>query len=240
MVPLNDTETPLSHAKEKGPSFISRRRSRPSASISSMPAPLEKEAVTSYEREHTAVLCLWTMAVLTAEESPDERGRSRALSLLHTASLALQRMISKSKDCSKLTSGRRDFSSAIDEQTRLASFDLYQIVEGEALDLFEPLERIPLAKKYKPPESSGNDSASNKASNKPMAAPSWSVLTPMRQKRSQWTSPRSRAAAYRSAAAAASNTVANVDNSSGATAAGKLMATNQVKRNPDTAFLFRV
>ena len=124
------------------------------------------------EREQTSVLCLWMMALLTAEQSPDERGRSRALSLLHTASLTLQRVL----------------TMPLDDKTRVICLDLYKQVEGEALDLFEPIERIPLLGEYQSSsDSSHRQKPKCESSPRPKLAP-WEILTPMREKR-HWTSP---------------------------------------------------
>jgi len=139
----------------------------------------ENDQMENCAREQTAALCLWMMAVLTAEQSPDESGRSRALSLLHTASLTLQRALSRMKSTND--------SSKIDDQTRLICLDLYEQIEGEALDLFEPLKRIPLVMDFEANHKESN--ATNPLPRKKRAP--WEILTPMRQKR-QWTSPRSR------------------------------------------------
>ena len=132
----------------------------------------------SCEREQTAALCFWMMATLTAEQNPDELGRSRALSLLHTASLTLKRVLSRN------SSGNG--TNHVDDQTRLICLNLYERIEGEALDLFEPLEKIPLVKDY---SIKCNANSSPILQRRDKRAP-WEILTPMRQKR-QWTSPRS-------------------------------------------------
>lgn len=80
----------------------------------------------SYEREQTTVVCLWMMAGLTVELSPDERGRGRATSLLHTASLTLQRIM-------------KENGKSLDDHTCMIFLDLYNRIEREALDLFEPV-----------------------------------------------------------------------------------------------------
>jgi hypothetical protein len=138
------------------------------------------------------------MAALTAEQNPDELGRSRALSLLHTASLTLQRVLSKERSANG--------GNTLDEQTRLVCLDLYERIEGEALDLFEPLERIPLVKDFKAEqhEEIGSPLAS---SNRKQRAP-WEILTPMRQKR-QWMSPRGRKRRSQAAEGQGTNTRKN-------------------------------
>lgn len=119
------------------------------------------------------------MAVLTAEQNPDELGRSRALSLLHTASSVIQRVLSKNVFSND--------SNDVVDQTRLICLNLYEQIEAEALDLFKPLERIPWAKNY---EVKSEETGSSVVSPQKQRAPS-EILTPMRQKR-QWASPRSR------------------------------------------------
>ncbi|KAG7374342.1 hypothetical protein IV203_013437 [Nitzschia inconspicua] len=124
------------------------------------------EAEVNWQEEQIRVNCLWTLAVMTARRSPDERGRQRAFSLLHTASLALQRTL-RSQD--------------LDDETRKACLALYYTVEDEALALFEPLQQLSIPEAPKPA---------------PVDAPvrtkkaSWEVTTPMREKRQEWTSPR--------------------------------------------------
>ncbi len=122
------------------------------------------------QREQTAVLCFWMMAVLTVEQSPDERGRNRALSLLHTASLTLQRSL----------------GTDLDAQTRLVFLDLYQRVEEEAMELFEPLQHIPLPEL----DDTTDDGMIYKGESlTDRKKASWEVMTPMREKR-VWISPR--------------------------------------------------
>lgn len=75
-------------------------------------------------QQQAAVLCLWLMAVITVERSPDERGRIRALSLLHGASEGLQLAIQEIGDD--------------DEQSRGACLEMYDCVELEARNLFQP------------------------------------------------------------------------------------------------------
>ena len=195
------TSSSLLSLKDSRPSFLSRRRlDSTSTSNSATSAPVlvpERMETLSYEREQTAALCFWMMAVLTAEQNPDELGRSRALSLLHTASMTLQRVLSKS---SSSTGGNK-----LDDQTRLVCLDLYKQIEGEALDLFEPLERIPLVKDFKAKHiETGN---STRSSPRKQRAP-WEILTPMRQKR-EWMSPRSRINRNRAAMASGTNNDTN-------------------------------
>lgn len=169
----------------------------------------------SCEREQTAALCFWMMAVLTAEQSPDELGRIRALSLLHTASLTLQRVLSNDSYTND--------SNNVDDQTRLICLDLYEQIEGEALDLFKPVERIPSVKNYKVKY---NPTVSPRKQRAP-----WEILTPMRQKR-QWTSPRSRINENRTAALSGTS----INNITAAVNSSK----NQARESSKNVFLQRL
>jgi hypothetical protein len=111
----------------------------------------------SCRNEQTLVLGLWLMAVLTVEQSPDERGRIRALSLLHSASDALRRILGHIKD--------------LDEVTKNVCLELYECIEQEARVLFEPMELIPMPRLPKT-----NAQAEEKDS-------VGDFLSPMRQKR---------------------------------------------------------
>ena len=193
--PLNkenrtSSSTSSSSLKDSRPSFISRRRLGNSISRSSSKNVIKTE---SCEREQTAAVCFWMMAVLTAEQNPDELGRNRALSLLHTASLTLQRVLSRNGNG----------SSVVDEQTLQTCLDLYEQIEGEALDLFEPLERIPLVKDFEAKE----EKSTNNVLPRKKRAP-WEILTPMRRKR-EWTSPRSRINRNRAARSSGTTTISN-------------------------------
>jgi len=182
-----------SSLKDVRPSHASSHRFHPSTTSTSTlsfldPIRGQEIALTvSCEREQTAAVCFWMMAVLTAEQRPDELGRNRALSLLHTASLTLQRVLSRKKGANG--------ANNVDDQTRLICLNLYERIEAEALDLFEPLERIPLAKGY---EIKSKENSNLVVSSRGMRAP-WEIITPMRQKR-QWTSPRTLLSRNRTAA----------------------------------------
>jgi hypothetical protein len=149
--------------------FISLRHVPISAFASASPSL----QVITCEREQTTVLCLWMMAVLTVEQNPDEGGRCRALSLLHTASLTLQRALHMP-------------ANYLDDRTRMIFLDLYDQIEGEALDIFEPLEAIQLTDEWEASrlQKMGEDKSSPRKKRAP-----WEISTPMREKR-QWTSPR--------------------------------------------------
>ena len=177
------TSSSRSSLKEVRPSHASSHRFHPpttSASTSSFLDPTLGQQINltmSCEREQTAALCFWMMAVLTAEQRPDELGRNRALSLLHTASLTLQRVLSRNTAI--------DYADNVDDQTRAICLNLYERIEAEALDLFEPLERIPLVKDYDVKcKETGHPVPSRQEKRSP-----WEIITPMRQKR-QWASPR--------------------------------------------------
>jgi hypothetical protein len=95
-------------------------------------------SVSEFRKEQTLVQCLWTMATMTVEQSPDERGRVRALSLLHRASDTLRNLL--------------HHADAMDDSTRLVCFEVYECVEQEAIALFEPLRlvHLPVSEKSVP------------------------------------------------------------------------------------------
>jgi hypothetical protein len=107
------------------------------------------------------------LAVMTTQQSPDERGRQRSLSLLHTASLVLQRTL---KD------------GDLDDETRKVCLELYDTVEDEALMLFEPLQHLSIPEAPRGMKDDDGTLRQEKAS--------WDVATPMRERRQEWTSPR--------------------------------------------------
>ena len=83
---------------------------------------------TTCEREQLSVACLWMMAVLTMEQSgDDERGRYRALSLLHTASSSMKRVLQ---------------DEGLDDDTRTVCLDIYRCIDDEARLLFEPVNEL--------------------------------------------------------------------------------------------------
>lgn len=118
------------------------------SAFSFLPPPQKRTSnkhfsVSEFRKNQTLVLCLWTMATITADQSPDERGRVRALSLLHRASDTLRYLLLVHAD-------------VLDDSTRLVCFELYECVEQEARTLFEPLrlvhipeERVPVTMKLK-------------------------------------------------------------------------------------------
>ena len=93
-------------------------------------------AMQNLAKEQCLVMCVWQLAVLTVEQSPDECGRVKALSLLHSASKALRRLLDGVDD--------------MDENTREVCLELYECVEQEARNLFEPVRAIRLPKEPKP------------------------------------------------------------------------------------------
>ena len=111
------------------------------------------------------VNCLWMMAALTVEQSPDERGRMRALNLLHSASKALRRVLGRTE--------------GMDDVTRRTCLELYECVEEEARLLFEPIPLIDIPRE-------------EREEDRPSETERWNVLTPMRKTRWQaqhWKDP---------------------------------------------------
>ena len=80
-----------------------------------------KVYVDQGENEITA-LCLWYLAVYTVESSPNERGRIRALQLLHEASKALR-------------------ATALPLLPESNSEEMLQCIEDEARELCSPLQQ---------------------------------------------------------------------------------------------------
>jgi len=78
------------------------------------------------ESELSAARCLWYLAVYSVERNPDERGRIRALSLLHASSESLRRALKN--------------PSIGNEENRLRALEILRCVEVEATALFEPLK----------------------------------------------------------------------------------------------------
>ena len=113
-------------------------------------------SVSTCRAEQLTVLCLWMMAVMTVDQSPDERGRIRALSLLQKASESLRRALERIDE--------------MDEITRRVCLELYECVEEEARLLFEPLLLIHL-----PPEEDTTTTAPQ--------IDKFDVLSPMRRRR---------------------------------------------------------
>ena len=106
-------------ASNRVPSLLSKsRRAR-------IPVP---SIGASFQREQLSVACLWMMAVLTMEQSgDDERGRYRALSLLHTASSSMKRVLQ---------------DEGLDDDTRTVCLDIYRCIDDEARLLFEPVNEL--------------------------------------------------------------------------------------------------
>jgi len=78
---------------------------------------------SSAEDEKINGLCLWSLAVYTVELNPSERGRIRALSFLHASAESFRRAISVASPSKKVH-----------------LVDILKSVEGEARELFQPLE----------------------------------------------------------------------------------------------------
>jgi hypothetical protein len=137
---------------------------------SKVPDETEEQTI-NIPQEQIRVHCLWMLAVMTTQKSPDERGRQRSLSLLHTASLALQRTLNRGH---------------LDDDTRKICHVLYDTVEDEALALFEPLKHLSI-----PEARHGMEDASADESMRQTNA-YWEAATPMRERRKEWISPRTR------------------------------------------------
>ena len=92
-------------------------------------------------REQSMALCLWLMAILAVEDSPDERGRMRALSMLHAASEALQSIVSYSRDKTKPPTDQFNTASKIKALTYSQSCHaLLLLIEEEAKELLTAVE----------------------------------------------------------------------------------------------------
>jgi hypothetical protein len=144
-----------------------------------------------WDQEQTRVHCLWMLAVMTVEKSPDERGRQRALSLLHTSSLALRHVLNS-------------HNMKENSEVRKACLDLYRTIEDEAEALFSPLEQLEIPKDFVPKSLKSKQSLSITTSNVTgrRQKASWEVLTPMREKRDkEWSSPRKERLAAKKAGA---------------------------------------
>ena len=101
----------------------------PSRHSTSRKLCLTKSCHYGGRKEYSMALCLWLMATLAVEDSPNERGRIRALSLLHAASEELQTVLS--------ASGPGD-SMMISYKQKC--YDILMRVEQEAKELLEPWE----------------------------------------------------------------------------------------------------
>jgi hypothetical protein len=74
----------------------------------------------------SSALCLWLMAILSLETSPNEEGRERSFGFLHAASVSLQ-------------SALNAVSEADDETMRATCVQYLGIIEEEALQIAEPI-----------------------------------------------------------------------------------------------------
>jgi hypothetical protein len=74
----------------------------------------------------SSALCLWLMAILSVDCSPNESGREAAFSYLHAASVSLQTALRK--------------ISSDDESTRVACIHFLGIIEQEASLITEPID----------------------------------------------------------------------------------------------------
>jgi hypothetical protein len=88
----------------------------------------DPEPIDSCRCAQIFVLGLWLTATFTVEQSPDERGRIRALSLLHGASDALRHALR--------------YVDEMDEAARLVFLDVYECIDDEARALFDPMRLV--------------------------------------------------------------------------------------------------
>ena len=79
--------------------------------------------------QEATALRLWYMAAYAVESCPDERGRIRALSLLHASSETLQERL-------------KEAESTSDKSTIVRAIELLECVEDEARALFAPLDAM--------------------------------------------------------------------------------------------------
>ena len=77
-------------------------------------------------KDTSAALCLWLMAILSLDQSPNEEGRERAFSYLHAASVSLQTALNKVSD-------------ADDEETKEMCVGFLAMIEDEAMQISEPM-----------------------------------------------------------------------------------------------------
>ena len=83
-------------------------------------------------------LFLWLMAVFSVEDQPNERGRMRALSLLHAASETLRNVVSETMQNNPPEAEIQPSDDALSYHQTCR--ELLVRVEQEARDLLEPLE----------------------------------------------------------------------------------------------------
>eukprot|EP00525_Craspedostauros_australis_P005488 CAMPEP_0198123612 /NCGR_PEP_ID=MMETSP1442-20131203/37931_1 /TAXON_ID= /ORGANISM="Craspedostauros australis, Strain CCMP3328" /LENGTH=300 /DNA_ID=CAMNT_0043782839 /DNA_START=12 /DNA_END=914 /DNA_ORIENTATION=- len=88
--------------------------------------------------EEVTALCLWMMAVLSVEDCPDERGRIRALSLLHGASTAVKQAMHQLQSPDGHDGDATGQPSIGDNRRKLQL--LYKRIQDEARSLYEPLD----------------------------------------------------------------------------------------------------
>lgn len=94
-----------------------------------LPFSLSSKTVSDKTRaaKHTSsALCLWLMAILSLDQSPNEEGRERAFSYLHAASVSLQ-------------SALNIVSVVEDEATKTMCIRFLAMIEDEAMQISEPI-----------------------------------------------------------------------------------------------------
>jgi hypothetical protein len=112
--------------------------------------PLEARLTVGLEQ--STALSLWSMAAYTVESSPDERGRIRALSLLHASSEALQSALKRLDGVESL------------EHDRTTCLEMLRVIEDEARQLYEPIQPMGNARGVVTALDSDNDSVKSGAS----------------------------------------------------------------------------
>ena len=108
----------LSHAHESD-----THTTKQSFSFIPQPVAVTREGV---DQRMVTAQCQWLMAVLTADNSPDDDGRSKALKCLHKASIALRHILD---------------SSVQEDPRRKECVQLLNQIEEEARRIFHPLRR---------------------------------------------------------------------------------------------------
>jgi hypothetical protein len=94
-----------------------------------LPRALSSKTISDKTRasKHTSsALCLWLMAILSLDQSPNEVGRERAFSYLHAASVSLQSALNRISDVD-------------DESTKAVCIQFLAMIEEEAIKISEPI-----------------------------------------------------------------------------------------------------
>ena len=117
--PLHENADTNDEAKDEGiaPVFLARSLFLRSPVISN-------KALVS--KGTSAALCLWLMAILSLDDSPNEEGRERAFSYLHAASVSLQIALNNISDLD-------------DEETKGKCMEFLAVIEEEAMQISEAI-----------------------------------------------------------------------------------------------------